>query len=40
MKKELCILALSAAALLSAEDMKITVTCDPALPVRKNYVAG
>ncbi len=40
MKKELFILALSAVALLSAEDMKITVTCDPALPVRKNYVAG
>ena len=40
MIKKLCILALSGAALLSAEDMKLTVTCDPELPVRKNYVAG
>ena len=39
MIKKLCILALSGAALLSAEDMKLTVTCDPPLPVRKNYVA-
>ena len=38
MKKELCILALSAAALLSAEEMKVKVTCDPALPVQKNYI--
>ena len=40
MIKKLCILALSGAALLSAEDMNLTVTCDPPLPVRKNYVAG
>ena len=39
MKKELCLFALSAVALLSAEDMKLTVTCDPALPVQKNYLA-
>ena len=39
MKKELCFLTLSATVLLSAEDMKLTVTCDPPLPVRKNYVA-
>lgn len=38
MKKELCLLALAAAACLSAKEMKITVTCDPALPVRKNYL--
>ena len=39
MIRTICILALSGAALLSAADMKLTVTCDPPLPVRKNYVA-
>lgn len=39
MRKELCLLALTAAAFLSAKEMKIMVTCDPALPVQKNYLA-
>ena len=40
MKKELCLLALTAAAFLSAKEMKITVSCNPELPVQKNYVAN